>query len=40
MDGISKSIEFEPNGNLKSKTFFVFQVRGGKIAPLTQVQVG
>jgi len=40
MDGISKSIQFEPNGNLKSKTFFVFQVRGGKITPLTQVEVG
>jgi branched-chain amino acid transport system substrate-binding protein len=38
-DGISKSIEFETNGNLKSKTFFVFQVRGGKIAPLQQVEV-
>src|SRR5205807_5688473 len=28
-DGISKAIEFEANGNLKSKTFFVFQVKGG-----------
>jgi branched-chain amino acid transport system substrate-binding protein len=39
IDGISKSIEFETNGNLKSKTFFVFQVKGGKIAPLQQVEV-
>ena len=38
-DGISKEIEFEPNGNLKSKTFFVFQVRNGKIAPLQQIEV-
>jgi len=38
-DGISKSIEFEANGNLKSKTFFVFQVKGGKIAPLQQIEV-
>ena len=38
-EGISKSVEFETNGNLKSKTFFVFQVRGGKIAPLSQVEV-
>jgi len=38
-DGISKSIEFEANGNLKSKTFFVFQVRGGKIAPLQEINV-
>lgn len=39
VEGISKSIEFEANGNLKSKTFFVFQVKGGKIAPLQQVEV-
>ena len=38
-DGISKSIEFEDNGNLKSKTFFVFQVKDGKIAPLQQIEV-
>jgi branched-chain amino acid transport system substrate-binding protein len=38
-EGISKDIEFEPNGNLKSKTFFVFQVKGGKIAPLEQINV-
>jgi len=37
-EGISKSIEFEPNGNLKSKTFFVFQVKSGKIAPLQQIE--
>ena len=39
IDGISKSIEFETNGNLKSKTFFVFEVKGGKIAPLQQIEV-
>ena len=39
IDGISKSIEFEANGNLKSKTFFVFEVKGGKIAPLRQIEV-
>ncbi len=38
-DGISKPIEFDPNGNLKAKTFFVFQVKGGKIAPLQQIEV-
>lgn len=38
-EGISKDIEFEANGNLKSKTFFVFQVKGGKIAPLEQINV-
>ncbi len=36
--GISKQIEFEPNGNLKSKTFFVFQVQDGKITPLQEIQ--
>ncbi len=38
-EGVSKTIEFEPNGNLKSKTFFVFQVKDGKIAPLQTVEV-
>ncbi len=38
-DGISKMIEFEPNGNLKSKTFFVFEVKGGKITPGPQIEV-
>jgi branched-chain amino acid transport system substrate-binding protein len=38
-DGVSKPIEFEPNGNLKSKVFFVFQVKDGRIAPLEQIQV-
>ena len=38
--GISKPIEFEPNGNLKSKpTFFVFQVKMGKIELLQEVKV-
>jgi branched-chain amino acid transport system substrate-binding protein len=38
-DGVSKQIAFETNGNLKSKTFFVFQVQNGKIAPLQQINV-
>ncbi len=38
-EGISKVIEFEPNGNLRAKTFFVFQVRNGRIAPLEQIEV-
>lgn len=38
--GISKSIAFQPNGNLKTKSkFFVFQVKGGKIEPLQEVKV-
>jgi branched-chain amino acid transport system substrate-binding protein len=37
-EGVSKSISFEPNGNLRSKTFFVFQVRSGKIAPGQQIE--
>ncbi|MDQ4098847.1 MAG: branched-chain amino acid ABC transporter substrate-binding protein [Actinomycetota bacterium] len=37
-EGFSKSISFEPNGNLQSKTFFVFQVRNGKIAPGQQIE--
>ena len=38
-EGISKTIEFEPNGNLRSKTFFVFQVKDGKITPLQTLDV-
>ncbi|HEV3364511.1 MAG TPA: branched-chain amino acid ABC transporter substrate-binding protein [Acidimicrobiia bacterium] len=38
-DGVSKVIEFEPNGNLVRREFFVFQVRGGKFAPLSTVNV-
>ena len=38
-DGISKMIEFEPNGNLKSKTFFVFEVKNGRIVPGPQIEV-
>ncbi len=36
--GVSKTIEFEANGNLKAKTFFVFHVKSGKIAPLQEIQ--
>lgn len=38
-EGVSKPIEFEENGNLKAKSFFVFQVKSGKIAPLQQIEV-
>ncbi len=31
--GVSKTISFEPNGNIKSTQFFVFDVKDGKIAP-------
>jgi branched-chain amino acid transport system substrate-binding protein len=31
--GVSKSISFEPDGNIKSTQFFVFDVKDGKIAP-------
>ncbi len=37
-EGISKTIEFEENGNLRSKTFFVFQVKDGEIAPLRELE--
>jgi branched-chain amino acid transport system substrate-binding protein len=30
-DGISKTIEFEDNGNIKAPSLFVFEVKGGKI---------
>jgi branched-chain amino acid transport system substrate-binding protein len=39
-EGVSKTIEFEVNGNLKSRQFFVFQVEGGKIVPLQTLTVG
>ncbi|HSH60527.1 MAG TPA: branched-chain amino acid ABC transporter substrate-binding protein [Acidimicrobiales bacterium] len=39
-EGVSKTIEFEANGNLKSRQFFVFQVKGGKIVPLQTLTVG
>jgi branched-chain amino acid transport system substrate-binding protein len=38
-EGVSKTIEFEPNGNLVRREFFVFQVKDGKIAPLQTVKV-
>ena len=38
LDGVSKTIEFESNGNLRSRTFYVFHVRGGKILPLQQIE--
>jgi branched-chain amino acid transport system substrate-binding protein len=30
-DGISKTIEFQANGNIKTPSLFVFEVKGGKI---------
>lgn len=39
-EGVSKTISFEPNGNLIGKQFFVFQVRNGKITPHQTVEVG
>src|SRR4051794_3180675 len=32
-DGVSKTISFQPDGNIKSTQFFVFDVKDGKIAP-------
>lgn len=32
--GLSKTIEFEPNGNVKSGDVFVYEVKGGKITEL------
>ena len=31
--GVSKTIEFETNGNIKTPSLFVFEVKGGKITP-------
>lgn len=39
-EGASKTIEFAPNGNLVPRQFFVFEVKGGKIAPGQTVNVG
>jgi len=36
-EGVSKVIEWEPNGNLKARQFFVFQVKAGKIVPLQEL---
>jgi branched-chain amino acid transport system substrate-binding protein len=33
-DGVSKTIEFEPNGNVKAGDVFVYEVKGGKITEL------
>ena len=38
--GVSKTVEFAPNGNVTSKDFFVFQVKDGKLAPLETVPAG
>ncbi len=40
-EGISKTIAFEPNGNLRGlPSFFVFQVKDGEIVPLQTLDVG
>jgi branched-chain amino acid transport system substrate-binding protein len=33
--GVSKTIEFEPNGNVKATDVFIFEVKGGKFVPMT-----
>jgi len=33
-DGVSKSIQFEPNGNIKAGDVFVYEVKGGKLSEL------
>jgi branched-chain amino acid transport system substrate-binding protein len=33
--GISKTVEFEPNGNVKATDVFIFEVKGGKFVPKT-----
>lgn len=33
--GVSKTIEFEPNGNVKATDVFIFEVKGGKFVPKT-----
>jgi len=32
-EGVSKTIEFLPNGNIKTPNLFVFEVKGGKLLP-------
>lgn len=34
-EGISKTIEFEKNGNIKTPSLYVFEVKGGKLVPKT-----
>jgi hypothetical protein len=36
-EGVSKVIEWEPNGNIKARQFFVFQVKDGKIVPFREI---
>ncbi len=33
-DGVSKTIQFEDNGNIKAGDVFVYEVKGGKITEL------
>ncbi len=37
-EGVSKTIEFEANGNLRSKAFFVFEIRDARIVPVQQIE--
>jgi branched-chain amino acid transport system substrate-binding protein len=39
-EGISKAIEFEPDGNLRVRTFMVYEVRSGKISVLQSLTLG
>ncbi len=39
-EGISKSIEFEPDGNLKARTFTIYEVRSGRITTLQTLTLG
>lgn len=39
-EGISKSIEFEPDGTLKARTFVVYEVRSGRITELRTLTLG
>jgi len=39
-EGISKTVEFEPDGNLRARTFVVYEVRGGKITMLQELTLG
>lgn len=39
-EGISKTIEFEADGNLKARTFAVYEVRSGRITTLQTLTLG
>ncbi|MDP8975935.1 MAG: branched-chain amino acid ABC transporter substrate-binding protein [Actinomycetota bacterium] len=39
-EGISKTIEFEPDGDLRARTFVVYEVRSGRISELRSLTLG